>query len=75
MNIEEIRDLLRATPFKPFSLELDNGRRISVRHSETVAVPTHGRFLVVTNSHIDILEPGHISAIVVDKPVPRTRKE
>jgi len=74
MNIEEIRDTLRAAPFKPFTLELDNGRRIAVQHSEIVAVPRHGRFFVVTGAHIDILEPAHVSSIVVEKPTQRTRK-
>ena len=74
MNIEEIRDLLRAAPFKPFTLELDNGRRISVQHIETVAVPPHGRFFVVTGAHIDIVEPAHVSSIVVEKPTQRGRK-
>jgi len=35
MNIGEIRDMLHSAPFKPFILELDNGRRITVQHSET----------------------------------------
>ena len=74
MNIDEIRDMLHAAPFKPFILELDNGRRITVQHSETVAVPRHGRFFVVTGSHIDIVEPAHVSSIVVEKPTQRTRK-
>ncbi len=74
MDIEEIRDMLRATPFKPFTLELDNGRRVAVPHTETVAVPRHGRFFVVTGTPIDILEPAQISSIVVEKPTPRTRR-
>ena len=74
MNIEEIRDMLQAAPFRPFTLELDNGRRIPVQHRETVAVPRHGRFLVVTGARIDIVEPAHVSSIVVEKPLQRTRK-
>jgi len=74
MNIDEIRDMLNAAPFKPFILELDNGRRITVQHSETVAVPRHGRFFVVTGARIDIVEPAHVSSIVVEKPTQRTRK-
>ena len=75
MNIEEIRDMLHAAPFRPVTLELDNGRRIPVQHSETVAVPTHGRFFVVTGAHIDIVEPADVSSIVVEKPIQRPRKE
>jgi len=74
MNIDEIRDMLHAAPFKAFILKLDKGRRVTVQHSETVAVPRHGRFFVVTGAHIDIVEPAHVSSIVVEKPIQRTRK-
>ena len=74
MKIERIRDMLHAAPFRPFTLELDNGRRIPVQHSETVAVPRHGRFFVVTGAHIDIVEPTHVSSIVLEKPIPRKSK-
>ena len=72
MNIDEIRDMLHAAPFKPFTVELENGRRITVQHSETVAVPRHGRFFVVTGAHIDIVEPAHVSSIV-EKPGQRRK--
>ena len=73
MNIREIRDRLHAARFRPFTLELDNGRRIAVQHSETVAVPAHGRFFVVTGAHIDIVEPAHVSSIVDEKPGQRRK--
>jgi hypothetical protein len=75
MNIDEIRDRLQAAPFTPFILRLDNGRRITVQHSETIAVPRHGRFFVVTGARIEIVPPAHVgSSFVVEKPIQRTRK-
>lgn len=65
MNIQDIRDLLHKAPFDAFSLELSNGRRVKVGHPEFVAVPQHGRFLVVAGEHLEILEPGQIVAAVL----------
>jgi len=33
----EIRRLLRAVPFRPFGLSLENGDRIVIEHSENIA--------------------------------------
>ena len=34
MNVKEIRELYRATPFRPFELVLTNGSKILVGHPE-----------------------------------------
>ena len=64
MKLQEIRELLHKAPFDPFSLELSNGRRVEIGHPEIVAIPVHGRFLVVPGKQMELLEPEHITAAI-----------
>ena len=36
MNIEEIRQVVKRKPFKPFIFSLDNGEKHAVRHPEII---------------------------------------
>ena len=47
MTPDELRKLLRAAPFKPFRLNLADGRSFDVPHPEFVAIKPHGRWIVV----------------------------
>jgi len=36
MNIEEIRTVAKQRPFRPFVLQLDNGKQYFIRHPEII---------------------------------------
>lgn len=66
MQLNEIRDLKDRTPFQPFALELDNGRRVNVPHGDHLFIPPNGRFVIVAgDEHLDIVEPSHVAALIV----------
>lgn len=47
MRIEEVRNLLQAQPFQPFSLRLPDGREVSVRHRDFIMPSPSGRMVIV----------------------------
>ncbi|MGE0481641.1 MAG: hypothetical protein AB7Q17_14340 [Phycisphaerae bacterium] len=61
MTIERLREAARATPFKPFSISLADGRTVLVPHPECIRVPPEAQrtFVVVQGeesySIIDLL--------------------
>ena len=57
MDLNTIRHALREQPFRPFDLCLADGRRVSVKHPEFVAM--NQRIVIVTDeeSATKILEP------------------
>lgn len=38
MRAEELRDMLKAAPFRPIRLHLSNGRTVDIRHSDMATV-------------------------------------
>ena len=42
--LEQIRSLLKATPFRPFSVYLADGRKLKVPHPDFAHVPKPGLF-------------------------------
>lgn len=71
MDVNSIRNALRAVPFQPFELHLADGRRIPVMHPEFVAM--NQRIVIVTDeeSATKIIEP---LLIVSLEPLPGTDK-
>ena len=51
--VQQIRELLRATPFVPFTVIMSNGSRHEVRHPENALLSKH--FLYVVNADNDEL--------------------
>lgn len=49
MRREDIRDLTRAVPFRPFRMTLTNGEEIDVKHPEMV-IPSLGAVYVEPSS-------------------------
>ncbi|HVS70337.1 MAG TPA: hypothetical protein VHQ47_03695 [Phycisphaerae bacterium] len=47
MTIETLRRTIQSRPFKPFNLNLTDGRSIHVRHPEFVAISGGGRIIAV----------------------------
>jgi hypothetical protein len=48
LTAEHLRAVCRATPFRPFSLHLADGREISVQHPEFIFSLPSGRTIIVT---------------------------
>ena len=54
MTIDRLRQVSRATPFKPFTLSLTDGRRFRVRSPEFIMItPEASRTVVVAESGED----------------------
>lgn len=47
MNAEKLRDVLHATPFRPFVIHLADGRQCRVRHPDFLAISPTGRTVIV----------------------------
>ena len=47
MMLERLREVLRATPFRPFALHLADGRSIEVRNPDFVSYSPGGRTIHV----------------------------
>jgi hypothetical protein len=47
MAIEQIRERYAAVPFRPFSLQLADGRSVDVNHREFMAIGPRGRTVLV----------------------------
>ena len=63
MNVEGIRKHSKRTPWRPFVLVLDNGRRILVRHPEALVIVAEWEIAVVENGTIHYLGPEAVSEI------------
>lgn len=60
MQTKDIESFVKREPFKPFRLNLDDGRVIAVKHREAIAYFPGGRTVVVMQpdgftDHIDLL--------------------
>jgi len=60
MNIEQLRKLYEARPFRPFIIHLADGQQIPVQHAEFLATSPSGRIITVflpddTANIIDLL--------------------
>ena len=60
MTVEQLRTVLRAASFRPFTIYLADGRQIPVRHPDFLAQSPTGRTIIVyqeddTFSIVDLL--------------------
>jgi hypothetical protein len=78
MDVEKIRQLRRAYPFKPFNLVMKSGRKLLVDHPYFLGIEPDGQFLIWSSSKggFEKVLPTRVSrAIMVDRPptvAPRT---
>ena len=65
MDVEEIRRLRRADPFRPFNLVLGNGRTLPVDRANALAISPDGKLLVfqTLDSWFEPLTPGAVASI------------
>ncbi len=53
MRVEDVRNLYQAEPFQPFTLHLDDGRELPVRHREFISLAPSGRTVIVYQPNDD----------------------
>ncbi len=68
MTADEIREVHRARPFRPFTLCVVDGREYEVRHPELMIVTPRGRTVVVASpdEKVDIIDTLMITSIHMD---------
>lgn len=57
MDLQGIREALHRQPFKPFEIRLADGRGISIRHPDFVAVGKHRIIVVEPDDSWSVIEP------------------
>ena len=64
MNAENILDLIHRAPFRPLELELDNGRKINVKHPDFILFAESKRVAIVTEGdHFHLIDLEHVSTV------------
>ena len=58
-----VREFSRATPFAPFVIQMNDGRRFRIAHPDFVSVSPKGGKLIVYDSNED---ETHLSGLLVD---------
>ena len=72
---DSLRGMLKAVPFRPFTLRLTDGRRIDVQHPKFVLITHGGRTAVVCNEWNDdftIVDLSLLAQLDVISPLPPT---
>jgi len=69
MKVERLLELMRATPFVPFSVLLPNGEKMRVKHPDFIWVHPDRRTLIVVaeNGHTRYLNHQMIVGIELDE--------
>ena len=70
MSTDELRSLLRATPFRPFTVYLPSDKAFSVRHPEFAVLTPPGRTLIVLHGEdngFDLLDVPLITRVEVQE--------
>jgi len=74
MSADELRKLLNARPFRPFTVFMPNDKSFRIPHSEFALITPNGRTMVVSESNsdaVDILDVPLIARIEVEAAQPR----
>ena len=76
MTIEELREVHQARPFRPFRLQLADGKEVRVPHPEFLWVHPRGRRTVIVGGREDsvkIIDPMLVVSIEVGNGKPKSR--
>ncbi len=67
MTIKEIKDLHDAVPFKPFTLNLNSGRNVTIPSIDHLFIAPNKKHLVAydADEHLYIVDLENISALVI----------
>jgi hypothetical protein len=53
MNADDVRKLMHATPFVPFTVQLANGKNLRVPHPDFISISRTGRTLIIHSAERD----------------------
>ena len=72
MRPENLQEVIRAAPFRPFALMLADGTRLHVPHPEWVFLTPGGRTVVWADvaDHVKLLDVALLLGVELDQPVP-----
>jgi hypothetical protein len=72
VRAESLEEVIRAVPFRPFSLMLADGTRLAVSHPEWIMLPPGTRTAVhmTPDERVRILDVGLVLGVDVEPPVP-----
>ena len=67
MRIAELRKVIRAQPFRPFTLHLADGREFPIDHPEFFLISRNERTLVVadTDGSVEIVDPPLVTSLTI----------
>ena len=68
MDLNTIRKALKEEPFQPFTLQLADGRKETIKHPEFVAVGSRILAVVREDNSVSTIEP--LLIVSLDKPAP-----
>ena len=57
MDLQGIREAIKRQPFEPFRMCLADGRKLAIKHPETVAVGRRRLIVVQPNDSWTVVEP------------------
>lgn len=74
MRHEQIRELLRSQPFRPFTIHLPEGRAVEVVHHDFALLSPDGRTLIAygPDSSFNMIDVMLIASIQVGPPTAQT---
>lgn len=79
MHIDDIKKALRAEPFRPFIVNLADGRTFAINHPEFLAVPPDGRRTIIVflpgEEGFEIIDPTLVTSLTIDKKKGNGRKK
>lgn len=69
MNVDDLRALRRAEPFKPFRLQLDDGRTLPVERAAFLAIAPTGTSVVYSSEDggVEIIKTSSIVSARIDE--------
>ena len=75
MRHEELRKLLRAQPFRPFTIHLPEGRKVPITHHDFAVMSPDGRTLLAyePDNSFNMIDVMLIASVEVEPPPPRRR--
>ena len=71
MLIEAIREYNQASPFVPYEIRTNGGKRLRVAHPDFIFVSPRGSWVIVTDIHE---RPRHISSILIEEVRPLRKR-
>jgi hypothetical protein len=76
MKRHELRDLLRAQPFRPFTIHLPEGRSVNVVHHDFALLSPDGRTLLAygADNSFNMIDVVLIASVEVGPPPPQSSR-